>query len=184
MRVVVMGLWAAALSVLLDLSSRGMLTVLTPLPSVLLLLALVAAGVLADLVGVATTAARESALHAMAADRVPGARQGVGLVRHADRVASIANDLIGDVVGTLSGAVAAQLAVRLWTPGTKAQSLATTLLLALVAGLTVGGKAYAKRLALREPELVIAAVGRALGLFERLRFSRRHRRPRAAHGRK
>ena len=60
-----------------------------------------------DIIGVAVTAAREEPFHAMAVDRVSGAQQAIRLVRHADKVATFTNDMIGDVAGTLSGAVAA-----------------------------------------------------------------------------
>ncbi len=51
----------------------------------------------------------------MAAKKVPGAAECIMLLRHADRVASICNDVIGDICGVVSGAAAATIAGEILT---------------------------------------------------------------------
>ncbi|HEX6972416.1 MAG TPA: hypothetical protein VF234_09365 [Limnochordia bacterium] len=165
------GLTTLAISAALSLASRSLLSVLQLGPSFVLLLFIIGIGVACDIVGVAATAADEMAMHAMAADKVAGARQAVWLVRHADRVASFANDLMGDVAGTLSGAVAAIIVVRIGTAASSLgipEALLSALVLGLTAGLTVGGKAVGKRLAIRRANTVVAFTGWMLWGVERL----------------
>ena len=66
-------------------------------------------GILFDIIGTAVAAAEESALNAKAAKKVPGAREGVYLIKNADKVANFCNDVIGDICGTVSGAIGAAL---------------------------------------------------------------------------
>ena len=49
-------------------------------------------GVIFDMLGIAATAASEPPFHAMAAEKVPGAKQAILIVRNADRFASFCND--------------------------------------------------------------------------------------------
>ena len=117
------------------MASSGMLV------AFLILLFIVLLGILFDIIGVAVTSAEEKPFHSMAAKKVPGAAECIMLLRHADRVASICNDVIGDICGVVSGAAAATIAGEIltafqWSAG----SLVSLAMSALVAGLTVGGK--------------------------------------------
>lgn len=149
------------LSVALGFASGSFLGLFDVASGFIVLVVVILIGVLADVIGVAATAAREEPFHAMAADKVPGSREGMWLVRHADRVSIFANDIIGDVTGTLSGAIAAGLALRLlvFRP-LFSETVITTLLLALVAAVTVGGKAYGKRIAIQRATDIVFFVGR------------------------
>ncbi|TGE34241.1 hypothetical protein [Desulfosporosinus sp. Sb-LF] len=137
----------------------------------LFLLAVIGVHVIFDVIGIAATAANEAPHHAKAANRIKGARQAVYLVRHADLVANMANDVVGDITGTLSGMLAAAIVIdiiRLYpTLGAKEIWL-TTLILALVASITVTGKAVGKSLAIQEANEVIAWVGIVLATVEQI----------------
>ncbi|AFM42228.1 hypothetical protein Desaci_3333 [Desulfosporosinus acidiphilus SJ4] len=137
----------------------------------LLLLTVIGVHIVFDIIGIAATAAQEAPHHARAANRVKGARQAVFLVRHADLVANMANDVVGDITGTLSGVLAAAIVidiVRLYPHfGTKEIWL-TTIILALVASITVTGKAIGKSLAMQEANTIIAWVGSIIAAFEQI----------------
>ncbi|ADU51281.1 hypothetical protein Tmar_1168 [Thermaerobacter marianensis DSM 12885] len=137
--------------------------------AVLIVAAIIALGVVFDIIGVAAAAADEAPFHAMAAKRKAGARAALGLVRNADRVAAFANDVVGDVAGTLSGAAGAAVALRLgqWLDGRGTHLVVAPVVLALVAGLMVGAKAAGKGFALREHRRVLLALGRLLEAIER-----------------
>ncbi|QIA27100.1 hypothetical protein DYI95_005815 [Thermaerobacter sp. PB12/4term] len=148
--------------------------------AVLIVVVIVALGVLFDIIGVAATAAGEAPFHAMAAKRKPGARAALGLVRHADRVAAFANDVVGDVAGTLSGAAGAAVALRLgqWLDGLGTHLVVAPLVLALVAGIMVGSKAAGKGFALREHQRILLTLGTLLEGIERLARIRLYPAPR------
>jgi len=137
----------------------------------LILLLVILIHILFDIVGIAATAASEAPHHARAANKVHGARQSVFLVRNADLVANFANDIVGDVTGTLSGAMAASIVLDImrYYPGlAETEIWLNTLMLALVASITVTGKAVGKSLAIREANEIIGLVGGILASVEQV----------------
>ena len=139
--------------------------------AVIFLLAVIGVHIVFDIIGIAATAATEAPHHAKAANRIKGARQAVYLVRHADLVANIANDIVGDITGTLSGVMAAAIVldiVRLDPDFGTQEIWLSTLMLALVASITVTSKAVGKSFAIREANQVIALVGSVLAVFEQI----------------
>ncbi|HAW71333.1 MAG TPA: hypothetical protein DHD79_06555 [Firmicutes bacterium] len=144
------------------LSSTFAMGQLSFLPAMIILLVIIGVGIIFDLIGTSVTAADEGALHAMAADRVPGARWAIYLVRRADRVANICNDVIGDICGTTSGASGAALVVYLSVALGVRESIMSVLIVGLIAALTVGGKAAGKNYAINEPESILLVTGRAI----------------------
>ncbi|MBE3584682.1 MULTISPECIES: hypothetical protein [Desulfofundulus] len=137
--------------------------------SFLFLVIIILIGIIADIVGTAVAAAEESPFHARAAKRVRGAREGVYLIRNADRVANICNDVIGDIAGTVSGAlgIALVLQILLYWKGIN-QILLNMLVTAFIAAFTVGGKAAGKRIAISRANDVIFLAGKVLAAFEQL----------------
>ncbi len=128
-------------------------------------------GIVFDIIGTAVTAANESPFHAMAADKVKGSKQAIYLVRNADRVANICNDVVGDIAGTLSGALMVGIVfdfVNFFQ--TLSEDLLRSIAVALVAALTVGGKAFGKSYAIENANHIIFTVGKVLSLFKTERF--------------
>ena len=68
-----------------------------------ILLVIVLVGIVFDILGVAVTSADERPFHSMASRKVPGAQEAIRLLRNAERVGSICNDVIGDICGVISG---------------------------------------------------------------------------------
>ena len=133
-------------------------------------------GILFDVVGVAVTSADETPFHSMAARKVPGAQESIRLLRNAERVSSICNDVVGDICGVVSGSASATIAVQIvnnfdftWP---NVVSLAMS---ALVAGLTVGGKAIGKTFAVNSSTNIVHAVGKVIHWFRSLFDCRRRK---------
>ena len=128
----------------------------------LILLFIVLLGIIFDIVGVAVTSAEEKPFHSMAARRVPGAQEAIRLLRNAERVSSICNDVVGDICGVVSGTAAATIAAQVLARmnGFSWPQLITLAMSALVAGLTVGGKAIGKTYAIKSCTKIVHAVGR------------------------
>ena len=128
-----------------------------------ILLIIVVIGILFDIVGVAVTSANEKPFHSMASRRLPGARESILLLRNAEKVSSICNDVVGDICGVVSGSASATIAALILTHvdlgWPRAVSLAMS---ALVAGLTVGGKAIGKTIAVNSCTQSVPLVGRVL----------------------
>ncbi|MDG5788685.1 hypothetical protein QA612_14490 [Evansella sp. AB-P1] len=128
-------------------------------------------GVFFDTIGVAATAANEKPFHAMAAEKLPGAKQAVQITRNADRFANFCNDVIGDIAGVISGTASAYVVVRLslqlgYDEGSSFQFLVSVLFTSVVAALTVGGKSVGKTLAIQYSTEIIYQVGRLFYFLE------------------
>ena len=134
-----------------------------------ILLAIIFIGILFDIVGMAVATADEKPFHSMAARKVPGAHEAIKLLRNAERVSSICNDVVGDICGVVSGSASATIATLIlmnvdvdWPRGI------SLIMSALVAGLTVGGKAIGKTVAVNSCTRIVHMVGRVIHAINRL----------------
>lgn len=127
------------------------------------LLLIVFLGIIFDVVGVAVASAEERPFHSMAAKKVPGAAEAIRLLRNADRVSSICNDVVGDICGVVSGAAAATITTRtLMNFQGLPEQFISLLLSALVAGLTVGGKAIGKSVAIHSCTSIVFTTAKII----------------------
>lgn len=165
-------MWSFALAVVIGVITRLLLKVIySLLLSLVILLAVIAMGIVFDIVGTAAAAAEQAPLNAKAARKVSGARRAVDLVQRADQVANICNDIIGDISGIVSGTLAAVIVLRLAAanPLAPVEFYGGVLLTALVAALTVGGKAWGKNMAINRSTEILLLVGRILNRADDLR---------------
>ena len=129
----------------------------------LILLGIIFIGIIFDIVGMAVATADEKPFHAMAARKVPGAKASIALLRNAERVSSICNDVVGDICGVVSGSASATIGGQVLANFEFSWPDVVTLgLSALVAGLTVGGKAVGKNIAVRSATQIVHGVGRVI----------------------
>lgn len=135
----------------------------------LILLVIVLVGILFDVIGVAVTSADETPFHSMAARKVPGAQDAIRLLRNAERVSSICNDVVGDICGVVSGSASATISVQLLTHFEFSWPTVVSLLMsALVAGLTVGGKAIGKTFAVNSSTSIVHFTGKTIYFLRRI----------------
>ena len=134
-----------------------------------ILLAIILLGLIFDIIGMAVATADEKPFHSMAARKVPGAHEAIRLLRNAERVSSIYNDVVGDICGVVSGSASATIATLIlvnvdvgWPRGI------SLIMSALVAGLTVGGKAIGKTVAVNSCTTIVHAVGRVIYTWRHL----------------
>lgn len=131
-----------------------------------ILLAIILIGIIFDIIGVAVTSADEKPFHSMAARKVPGAQESIRLLRNAERVSSICNDVVGDICGVVSGSASAAIAAQVLDNFSFSWPQIVTLLMsALVAGLTVGGKAIGKTFAINSCTKIVHSVGKIVWSF-------------------
>ena len=127
----------------------------------LILLFIILIGIIFDIIGVAVTSADEKPFHSMAARKVPGAQEAIRLLRNAERVSSICNDVIGDICGVVSGSASATIAAQVLAKFDFSWPMVVSLVMsALVAGLTVGGKAIGKTFAMNSCTTIVHTAGK------------------------
>ena len=133
----------------------------------LILFLIILIGIVFDVIGVAVTSADEKPFHSMAARKVHGAQEAIRLLRNAERVSSICNDVIGDICGVVSGSASAAIASQvLQNFNFTWPQLVTLLMSALVAALTVGGKAVGKTFAINSCTTIVHLSGRVIWWFK------------------
>lgn len=137
-----------------------------------IVLSIVLIGIFFDMIGIAATAADEVPFHAMASNRIHGAKHSIRIIRNADRFASFCNDVIGDISGIVSGTATAIVIVQLsisfnWEEASLTENIGSIILTSLIAALTVGGKAMGKTLAIRYSKDIIFTVGKLLYFLEK-----------------
>lgn len=130
------------------------------------LIVIVLIGIVFDVVGVAVTAADPTPFHSMASRKIPEAQDALRLLKNANRVSSICNDVIGDICGVISGSAAAVIAARVVLLQKRGSELVLNLIFSsLVAGLTVGGKAFGKTFGLGLSTDVVHMSAKVLCFF-------------------
>jgi len=136
-----------------------------------IVLIIVFIGIIFDMLGIAAAAAKDAPLHAMAAEKVTGAREAVLIHRNAEKFASFCNDVIGDISGIVSGSALAiviiQVTQLLQKPdGSSFQIVLSIVLTSLIAALTVGGKAYGKYYAIHFSTNILLYTGKVIYFIE------------------
>ncbi len=125
------------------------------------LLWIIAIGILFDIIGLSVATAQEAPFHSLAARRVRGAREAILLLRSAQQVSNLCNDVIGDIAGVIAGASSATIAVSIatflkWNDATGISLILT----AVSAAITVGGKAVGKGVALKYNNSIMFTIGK------------------------
>ena len=137
--------------------------------ALLICILLIVISIIFDGIGVAVTNCDVKPLTAMAARRVPGSRRALKMVMNSEKVSSICCDVIGDICGVISGACSAVIVLRIiaFSGAERYQLVISIVASALIAALTVGGKAIEKTLAIRNSKEMVMLTSRILGLFSK-----------------
>lgn len=155
-----------ALSILMSLLTSVFVESAGLFVALMALIALVLLGIITDVIGTAVTSAEDQPFIAMASKRITGAKQALRLIRMAEKVSSLLNDVVGDIVGIVSGSAGSVIAlslVQLGVPGT----VASVLIAAFTSAFMIGGKAYGKGVAIENSAKIVLQVGRVMALFEK-----------------
>jgi len=157
---------AVVLSALLSFFSTTALEGTGYVVAALVLAVFIGLGIVFDMIGVAATSGTEKEFHSMAAHKVRGAREAVWMVRNAEKVSSICNDVVGDICGIISGATGALIVTHI-TAGTDGATkvLVSLLITGLISAGTIGGKAAGKGIAVAASGKVLALCGRVLSVL-------------------
>ena len=155
-----------ALSCIFSVGAEILMNMSPTFLAVLVVLFIISVGVVFDIIGVALAAADKPRFYAMDSKRVYASRQCVYMVKNADILSNVCNDIIGDICGIISGASGAVIAIRLST-GESANVLAGIIVSGIIAALTVGGKAYGKSVGMNKSNDIVLMVGKGLAFFAR-----------------
>ena len=148
--------------------SEVFLAELSAAPAVLVLLLIIAIGVLFDIVGVAFASCAQTPFISMASRKVDSAQSSLRLLKNADVVSNICNDVIGDICGIVSGAAGAAIAVNFsFLSGDECSMWGGIAISAIIAAVTVSGKAAGKTIAMKNNVKIVATMGKIAAVFSR-----------------
>ncbi|MBP3707047.1 MAG: hypothetical protein J6J36_00315 [Clostridia bacterium] len=155
---------AFVLSIIFSFISTAAIGKLPLLPAILVLILVVFTGIAFDIIGVAVTVGKESDFNAMAAKKIPGAKTSLNMIKNSAKVSNVCADVVGDVAGVLSGAISALIATKMYPSiGFDVQFIIS----AMVASITIGGKAIGKGIAQRNSTKIVGFVGKVLKIFNK-----------------
>ncbi len=125
--------------------------------------------ILTDMIGLAVASANVEDFNAMAARKTKGSKQAIALIKNADKVSSILNDVIGDVCGILSGAAGASIVLKIAIDngGSFMSILIPSLISAIIAGLTIAGKSVFKAVAIKHANSITLGFAKFINFFTR-----------------
>ena len=154
------------ISAMLQMIQSGLMNRVNLIMAFIILSIFIAIGVLFDIIGVAVTSAQETPFHSLSSRKGRGAKEAVRLIRNADKVGSFCNDVIGDIVGIISGSATTAIVIMLFSLGYfKSEFVLTIVLTAVVAALTIGGKALGKRVAIEKSGTIVFTVGKIVSFI-------------------
>ncbi|MCX7884400.1 MAG: hypothetical protein N2448_05145 [Caloramator sp.] len=152
-------LWTFLISSFISFISNAILSNVGIFIAFIILVIIILIGILFDIIGVSVTAADEVPFHSMASRKVKGAKTSVFLIRNADKVSNFCNDVIGDVCGVVSGATGAVIISKIIiSTNIQNKTILTLSISALIASLTVGGKAIGKNFAISQSNNIVYGV--------------------------
>lgn len=144
--------------------------------AVVLLVVLIAFAVLFDMVGLAVAGCDDVPLNAMASRKIKGAKHAVRLCHNANIVSSVFCDIVGDSIGIITGTCGAVLAYALAVGLDGFARVAVTVAVAaVIAALTIGGKACMKRVALVHSTEIVLICGKLMAVFRKEGHGKRGR---------
>jgi hypothetical protein len=153
-----------SLSIIFTISSEYFMASTGIVFSIITVLILVSIAILSDIIGVAVTVSSAQPFNSMSARKVRGAKEALILVKNAEKVSVICNDIIGDICGVVSGTAGAAIVGRITANvvDTNVVVLIMALTTAIIAGITISGKSLGKVVAINKSEKIVLYIGRLL----------------------
>lgn len=153
------------ISFVFSLASETIIPNVSAAIGVIILLLFIIIGIIFDMIGVAVTSADIKPFNSMSSRKVKGAKIAVKMIKSAEKVSSFCNDVIGDICGIVSGSAGVIIAISL-SDVLKIDKFITTLLItAIIAALTIGGKALGKSYAINKNSTILYKFAKKLSYF-------------------
>lgn len=162
-------IWAFVLSVTMSALTSGAER-LGLVAAICVLLLIIVLGIVFDVAGMAVSTASEEPFHAMAAKRIPGAKESVTIIRSAQQISSVCNDVIGDIAGIISGAMTTAIVVSICNITNSNSTVLNLVFAGFVAALMIGGKAAGKGFAMKNNNTVVFVMGKITYFAKKLIF--------------
>ena len=132
---------------------------------ILITLLFIGIGILFDIIGVSVTSSDETVFHSMNSRKVPGADIAVKFKKNDSKVSNFCCDVVGDVCGIISGTAATAIATILANQFNWSLLFTGLFVAAIVAALTIGGKALGKGFAINKSDIILYQFAKTVSHF-------------------
>lgn len=133
----------------------------------IVILSFIGIGILFDMIGIAITVADIKTFNSMATKQVRGAKLAVKLIKNNEKASSFCNDVIGDICGIISGSAGVALSNIVATSLNLNLFIVSLFITAIIAALTIGGKAIGKATAINKSTLILFQFSKMISYFYR-----------------
>lgn len=136
---------------------------------VIVLIVLLFLNIGCDMIANAIITCQPDAFHAIASNKIKGAKRAVTLCKNATKLGSVFADVIGDICGIVSGAAGAVLVVYIAAiaDGNIWEIVSSILVSAVIGALTVGGKAIFKHFAMKYNKQIVFSFAKFTTFFKK-----------------
>lgn len=133
----------------------------------IILLVFIFIGIVFDTIGISIAAAEVTPFVSMSSKKIKGASQALYLLKRADIVSNICNDVVGDICGIVSGATGGLITLAvIQRAGDMPKLIVGVIISAIIATLTVSGKSVGKIIAMKYSKDITLSVGKLLSMFK------------------
>lgn len=164
---IIVTILAFFISLLFSFISESIMPSVPILIGIIILITFILIGIIFDMIGVAVTSSNEEPLHAMSSKKIKGAKKAVSFKKNADKVSSFCNDVIGDICGIISGSAGVAVATSLANTYNLNIFYTALIVTAIIAALTIGGKAFCKKIAINNNHKIVYLTAKILSKFEK-----------------
>ena len=158
---------AFTISLLFSFMSESVMPKVGIIVGIMILILFIFIGIIFDMIGVAVTSSNEEPLHAMSSKKIKGAKKAVSFKKNADKVSSFCNDVIGDICGIISGSAGVSVARGLASTFNLNIFYTGLIVTALIAALTIGGKALCKIIDIDNNHKIIYMNSKFISKFDK-----------------
>ncbi len=165
--IITVTLLAFFISLIFSLFSEGVIPNANSVVAITIILLFIGIGIVFDMVGIAITVADIKTFNSMASKQVKGAKLAIKLIKNSEKASSFCNDVIGDICGIISGSAGVALANIIATNFNFNLLIVSLLITAIIAALTIGGKAMGKATAINKSTLILFRFSQVIANFYR-----------------
>lgn len=165
--IITVTLLAFFISLIFSLFSESVIPNANSVVAITIILLFIGIGIVFDMVGIAITVADIKTFNSMASKQVKGAKLAIKLIKNSEKASSFCNDVIGDICGIISGSAGVALANIIATNFNFNLLIVSLLITAIIAALTIGGKAMGKATAINKSTLILFRFSQVIANFYR-----------------
>ncbi len=132
---------------------------------IIILILFILIGVIFDMIGISVTVSDEKPIHSMNSRKIKGADVAVKLKKNAAKVSSFCNDVVGDICGIISGSAGVVVATLISSKLNVNPLIISLIVTALIASLTIGGKAMGKDIAIKNGNNILYIFSKFISYF-------------------